>query len=261
MQQSLEAHVRENVHEHEVSFAPSQINQGLHWDELDGVFLCKGVSEVFGEAGAGKSQFVLFLLYRFLLKNQTKSALYLSTDNYFKANRFFDFCHSQLELGDRLFIQQIYDADSLLQYLNYFVSQLIQQEGIAFIVLDSIAGPLRVCDTREQKAFIAEIDKSIRRLIHTYGMVIIVTNQATASLGTSNLASREISSPEWPALLRNCSPALGLFWSNCVDNRLYIERRSEGPSPTRSLFLIRSSTHKPFSCTMEIHANTIKFTH
>lgn len=260
MHQSLEAFVRENVHEFQTPFIPCQINNEVRWDGLDGIFLGKGVSEVFGEAGAGKSQFVLFLLYQFLLNNQTKSALYLSTDNYFKANRFFDFCHSQPELGDRLFIQQIYDADSLLQYLNYFVSQLIEQEGIAFIVLDSIAGPLRVCDTSEQKAYIAEIVKCIRTLIHTYGIQIIITNQATASLGTSNLASRELSSPKWIALLRNCSPALGLFWSNCIDTRVYIERRVESPSPSRSLFLIRSPTHKPFSCTMEICADTIKFT-
>lgn len=262
MRKSLEDTVKENLCEFQAPFVPSEIICEEKWDGSDAFFRYKGVLEIFGEAGAGKSQFALFMLYRFLLENKSKGALYLSTDNYFKADRFFDFCQveNQHELGNRLFIQQVYDADSLIQYLNYFVTQLIQQEHIMLIVLDSIAGPLRVCDINEQKSFIAEIDKCLRKLIHTFGINIIVTNQATASLGTSNLASREFSLPEWGTLLNNCSPSLGLYWSNCVDTRLFIERKIEGSSTLRNLFLLRSPQSKSFLCKMEILSNTIKFT-
>lgn len=191
------------------------------------------ISELYGDPGVGKTQVAIRLTAEYLHYYQTETVLYISIDGFFRSERFFELSNNLYPnetLGDRLFVQHIYDADSLAHFMAYFLPRFCAEVNLGLLIIDSITSSLRICDPTDQKMTISYLEHSLRNQIKSSKLTVLTLNQVSASFGTSD---------------SNTKPALGISWSNCVDSR-YLMRRFESKTE-RELICVSNGYHMSFN--------------
>jgi RecA/RadA recombinase len=114
-------------------------------------------------------------------------------------------------------------------------SQQQQSSKIALIVFDGIAGFFRFSDPlfqqfqknnstfhRQRGSRLLHISSQLRRLSDLHDVPILITNQVTAAIPSSDSPSIS-GTPSGDQVV----PALGLAWSNCVSTRYILQRKDE----------------------------------
>jgi RecA/RadA recombinase len=111
--------------------------------------------------------------------------------------------------------------------------QRLQSQTISLLILDGIAGFFRFSDPlfqqfqksnstfhRQRGSRLLHISSQLRKLSDLHNIPILITNQVTASIPSSDTASLS-TSPGGDL------PALGLVWSNCVSTRYTLQRKDQ----------------------------------
>lgn len=243
-----------------------------------------GINEIVGEAGAAKSQLCFQLLLQVQLPspprehflnpplNPTTSdygldgcALYIGTEGEIPINRI---GAMQRGMYGRVSWTQGYDYMSgifpmRVQTMEELKSVLAQAEqtivekNIRLIVLDSIAGLLRVNENDEENHAslrvegMFELAATLKRISTMYRCIVIVANQVTdrvrqedTSGAVSINGSHYLDAYTTESSGRQVMPSLGISWASCVNTRLVLTRsggaRGHGESLTRSMSVMFS---------------------
>ncbi len=178
-----------------------------HFEKLEGLI------EIFGEAGTGKTQICVQLAKTYLINHEESSVLYICTEGPFNIRRFYDFVPDSHrdDVGRRLIIERIYDDELFLRFIKHVIPRFIQHSKIGLIVVDSIAALFRHHEDQIYlRSALFNVSKILRRLTAIFPLKIVVTNQVSTCLINS---------------LINV-PSLGHIWSNCIDHRIFLGKRS-----------------------------------
>ncbi|GLH12837.1 DNA repair protein Rad51 homolog [Gryllus bimaculatus] len=196
-------------------------------EELGGGFARRGITEVSGESGAGKTQLCLQAALSVQLSQSSggagAGAVYICTEDTFPSARLQQLLHLwpsihaktiAVKFSDNIFIEHIPDAESLKNCISVRLPNLLRQRKIGLVVVDSIAGPFRAdYDLRQGAVTRAQVLKSIGQELHMlaniHNLTVICVNQVTAVAGENKSLS---------------VPALGLAWANLVTTRLQLHR-------------------------------------
>ena len=227
---------------------------------LGGGVDAQGITEVAGEAGAGKTQLALQLTLQAMLPPSLGGlgggALILHTDSADFSSPMkrltslaqqFASRHAALgattgQLLERIWVMQIDEHEELWNVVHTRLPALLEQDSIRLIVLDSIAAPFRTsaeeamaADLAPRAAAHAERAQQLLRLAarlkqisDAYNVAVPVTNQvsdkpidARQRVGAAPWELATCPAPDGPVRV----PALGLSWAGCVNSRLLLSRR------------------------------------
>ncbi|XP_034247672.1 DNA repair protein XRCC3 [Thrips palmi] len=209
---------------------------------LGGGFPARGITELAGESGCGKTQLCLQLClgvqYSQSQGGFNSGAVYICTEDSFPTNRLQQLfhtysrrrgvCGSAKNFGDNIFIEHIADAAGMRQCVLGRLPKLMTSQRVGLIVIDSVAGIFRSSyennEIRNRAEDMRVVAGQLHKIAAEYGVCIICVNQVTASDG-----------PE------RCIPALGLAWSNLVTTRIQLhlmEPNGIDGAPHRSLQVV-----------------------
>uniref|UniRef100_A0A336L9F2 CSON006492 protein n=1 Tax=Culicoides sonorensis TaxID=179676 RepID=A0A336L9F2_CULSO len=190
---------------------------------LNGGLSLKGITEISGESGCGKTQLCMFLCltvqFPMKLGGLGKKSIYITTEDDLRTERVIVMAKSlikkhKLEVKvtdflDNLIYIKVLDEDLLLQLLEGRLQRLLEMEPIGLIVIDSITAIFRLDSNYIDRADrMRELVMCLQNLSQKYGFLIVCVNQVS-----NNLVS------EVPA------PALGLAWANLISTRLQIIKK------------------------------------
>lgn len=198
-----------------------------------------GITEICGEAGAGKSTFALRLALQVQLPRAdgglAGAAVYIATEH-FSDKRLrqlataFPPCRPRVSL-DRVYLQSARSLDDLAAILTQ-LPLLMRARGVRLVVLDSIAALFRAADLDaaappqhflfERSNLLFSLARRLRALADEFGAVVLVTNQVTDVVAAVNAPTDTDNSAAVRA-------ALGPSWSACVTTRLAL-RKASGPA-------------------------------
>ena len=222
--------------EEETSTRRLSVGCGLLDASLKGGFPLQGITEIVGEAGAGKTQFALSLSLQCCLPPAYgglggKAAYLCCGEGEFPFRRLAQIAtslshrlgtSSHEELLQNVQINQCHNADDVLDALKKKLPTMCASENVRLVVIDSIAGMVRndyetksVCDMSLRTVLLFKVAKELKWLADIYNVCVLVVNQVTAK-GFENHSSSNNNN--------DCSPALGLAWSHCVNTRICLRR-------------------------------------
>ncbi|XP_075226431.1 DNA repair protein XRCC3-like isoform X2 [Lycorma delicatula] len=218
----------------------------------------RGITELSGESGSGKTQFCLQLTITVQLPfyngGFNAGAVYICTEDKFPSPRlqqlFTTFPLSTHEdkkkLGDNVFIEHIADVDGLKQCVMTQLPHLLTRQSIGLVVIDSITAVFRADYDQHDMATRAKDLRTVGLQLHSlanqFHISVLCVNQVSSLIQQDN----------------NCRsilvPALGLAWSNLVTTRLQM---IQGETDNRALHVIFSPELPQTSCPYKISASGI----
>ncbi|XP_034933799.1 DNA repair protein XRCC3-like [Chelonus insularis] len=181
-----------------------------------------GITQIYGEAGTGKTQLALQLCLTSQIPSSggyKAGAIYICTESKFPSNRLqellkFSPVAKQYKInGDVIFIEHISTVSDLESCVKYRIPSLLLTQKIGLIVIDSIAAPFRVeFDSKELKHR-AKLLRSIGLTLHNYskshGICCVCINQVSSAMGNTSKTD---------GICSNNQPVLGSVWACQVTN-------------------------------------------
>ena len=139
--------------------------------------------------------------------------------------------------------------------LKLLIIDNIQSVGDNFVKVDGQV------DFIERSNFLLKHSKGLKRLAYQYKIVVIIINNVTSDVNqNAGDASRGFYTEKKGAN----QPALGLLWSNCVNERISLKRRTlGGGAPTgenvkRHLAIEKSSYMRRSDIEFEVHQGGVR---
>ena len=211
---------------------------------LHGGIPCNSITEIVAESGCGKTQISLQLLLSAQLPTSlgglSASSLYLHSEFPFPFRRLRQLALSNPTLQnplDNILIHPLHSADHLLDLLSRLDPLLVHPPPqtrfpIKLIVIDSIAALFRSefdnnpSDLKRRSGLFFKISSKLKAQAMRFGLAVVVTNQVTDSVDSSDGLRIGNSWFLYSSGRRVCA-ALGLSWANCVNTRLFLSRDEE----------------------------------
>lgn len=214
------------------------LNTALH-----GGLPAASITELVGPASLGKTQFCLTMTVLSCRHNKRGSVLYIDTESKFSPQRLAEIAVARYpnEFGteptlaallDRVIVAKPEDSEDLLRKLNSLES-IIRDQGVSFIVIDSIAALARTADNSvslfERQRMLGRQASKLKYLSETFSIPVLVTNQVTTVLreGTLDQApvGAGVTAPNGmsSASTGQLTAALGTGWAHAVNTRLVVE--------------------------------------
>ncbi|XP_065095752.1 DNA repair protein XRCC3 [Ochlerotatus camptorhynchus] len=225
-------------------------------DSLDqltgGGISSRGVVEIAGDAGSGKTQLCLHLALVCQIQppidqgNVRKGVVYISTENPFPSKRLVQMeqamkrnLGSQMDLKkytDNIFVEHLNSGGALEDCITQRLPVLLENNPIGLLIIDSITAAYADEQNYVERA------QSFRRVVHTvqslqnrFDFGFVCTNQVRSVVDSSTLEDEKI------------VPALGLAWGSLVHTRFQLSR-IPGTAGERRCQLLFSPTAAPGRC-------------
>lgn len=223
---------------------------------LGGGIATRGITELAGESGCGKTQLCLQLSLTVQLPRfkggLAAGAVYICTEDKFPSSRLQQLMqmsstvreNEDIKFGDSIFIEHIADIEGLKQCIGGRLQQLLKQSTIGLIVIDSIAAVFRAEYDHSEALTRAKELRSVAMQLHAlanqYKLAVVCVNQVADVMNTTG--SSEVQKV----------PALGLAWANLVTYRLQMLRSTGCERSLHVVFSpdVPSSSH-PYIITSE----------
>uniref|UniRef100_A0A182W312 RecA family profile 1 domain-containing protein n=1 Tax=Anopheles minimus TaxID=112268 RepID=A0A182W312_9DIPT len=187
---------------------------------------CRGIFELAGDPGAGKTQIALKLALSAQHGVPGSSVVYICTEHLFPSSRLLqmeaahkrqypedDTVHAH-NFADHILVEHARCVPTLLTCLFDQLPKLLEKTKISVLIIDSITSPFV-----EEKNYIQRAE-TFRSLVHRlhhlqeqHNFATLVTNQVRSVIDSATLDDQ-----------RNV-PALGLAWSTLVHTRLQLSRK------------------------------------
>jgi hypothetical protein len=235
-----------------------------HFDALLGGGLpLRGLVELCGEAGSGKTQLVMQLALQSCARLGGR-VLIINTEGIFPAQRLSQMAGAaRAALVERVLLTDVGDAAALEIYLEG-LPLFVKRNDVRLVVVDSVAAPLRGeygggADAPERSRLLFSLAAALLRVNAGWGVGVVAVNQASDVVegegggggggGGGALAAAAAAGvravPRLAAALsggRWVRPALGLSWDSCVTHRLFL---TKGPGEGRRGMLLLCSPALP----------------
>mmetsp|Transcript_83928 Transcript_83928/g.224545 ORF Transcript_83928/g.224545 Transcript_83928/m.224545 type:complete len:327 (-) Transcript_83928:584-1564(-) len=233
-----------------------------------------GFSEIYGEAGVGKSQILLQLLIRVQYPlsrgGLARKAVYICTEGEAPIKRLKQLADFQFQDRssifngvhpfENIFIETGHSAQDMLDIVQKRLPILMDAHPIGVVVLDSIAAPIRGDDflsSIQQSASRAELLIHLGSLLKTlasrHNAVVVIANQVSDVIrpdSSTNLKEPARSFENQLGMLSEASldkkASMGLAWSHCVNTRILMTRKrqlefsADSPPPTTKVIVVPS---------------------
>lgn len=239
----------------------------------------RGIVELCGEAGSGKTALSMVIALRFAAAFG-RVALIVNTESPYPAVRLEALTGSSSALIDLVRISDVRDAPALEAFLEA-LPRAVAASRIGLIVLDSIAAPLRADlgaagDAPERARWLIAVAAALLRLNAEAGVAVVIVNQVTDIVegdgGALEMAASEgvryvpRRSAAWSGG-RWARPALGPAWDACVAHRIMLTHPRLGGDGgaasgacRRGLCLMRSPLAPAAALTFELGAGGLEHT-
>ncbi|XP_012221734.1 DNA repair protein XRCC3-like [Linepithema humile] len=194
---------------------------------LKGGIPCRGITQIYGAAGTGKTQLALQLCLTVQLPATAggleAGAIYISTETAFPSKRLqqlldnSEITKTHSVTGDVIFVNHVATTDELELCLKNRVPLLMNVHKIRLLIVDSIAAPYRVEDWKNQLQAKSKRDvgRQLHKLCKNNDLCIISINQVSAVIDNHSLTSEAIDE----------QPALGFTWSSMVTSSIYFYKK------------------------------------
>jgi RecA/RadA recombinase len=236
--------------------------------------LATGITQVYGEAGSGKTQIGLSTCVSCVAASPNNIALHVSLGEgegtscaARLAQRLFQMVASRfhenavmmdsLLLLKRIQTRALRNQEELVNFVNRELPEMLASKllQIQLIVLDSIAGMFRTCSKNEegypQRArLLFDIASQLKRISHEYQIPILVMNQVSTNISNNTMV-----------------PALGVSWAACVNTSYRVERSERHTKENekkessvvfeRKITLVHSSSYPETTIPFEIQASGV----
>lgn len=228
---------------------------------LRGGIATRGITELSGESGCGKTQMCLQLSLTVQLPHVkgglAAGAVFICTEDKFPSSRLQHLMQTlnketeneDIKFGDNIFIEHIADVEALKQCISEHLKQLLKRSKIGLIIIDSIAGVFRAEYDHSEALTRARELRSVAMQLHTlanqHNIAVVCVNQVADMMNTSDSSGVQK------------VPALGLAWANLVTFRLQMLRDA---GSARSLSVVFSPDLPRSSCPYIITSEGIKGT-
>ncbi|ALC46592.1 spn-B [Drosophila busckii] len=204
-----------------------------------GGIVTRGITEICGASGVGKSQLLLQLALCVQLPRTLgglgKGVAYICTEDVFPSRRLMQitkafearYPEEQINYLGNIFIEHQYESEPLLNCVCNRLQELLQEHSIGLIIIDSVAAVFRLYTNFEQRA------RDMRRLANAllsygdkYNCAVVCVNQMTASSETKGAELQEV-------------PCLGYQWANLGRTRMRISRVPKQIKQAEQLLTVR----------------------
>ncbi|XP_024873415.1 DNA repair protein XRCC3-like isoform X1 [Temnothorax curvispinosus] len=195
--------------------------------KLRGGVPCRGITQIYGAAGTGKTQLALQLCLTVQLPITAgglgAGAIYICTETAFPSKRLqqllenSEIAKTHPVNGDVIFVSHVATIEELVVCLQRRVPMLMNARKIGLLIIDSIAAPYRVEDWKEQQQGKSKrlIGRQLHELCKNDDLCVICINQVSAVIGGHRLISEDASE----------QPALGFTWSSMITTSIYFYRK------------------------------------
>lgn len=189
---------RKHVHfqtasQFEHQMTPNQLQFGCR--SLDRIIrngLSRGITEISGEAGVGKSQLSLQLSLMVQLPIEfgglEKAAVFICTEDAFPSERLFQLAHcftkryGDKNYLDNIYIEHVHDSEHLLKCVLSRLPNLMCQKQIGLIVVDSVAGVYRSeTDAITRANDMRKVAHGLQMISTKYECAIVCVNQVIST--------------------------------------------------------------------------------
>ncbi|XP_063707099.1 uncharacterized protein LOC134835963 [Culicoides brevitarsis] len=190
---------------------------------LCGGLRLRGITEIAGEAGSGKSQLAMNLCLTTQLPLEmggigTKS-LYISTEGPLATERLLRMARTLIEkhelnvtatqMMDNVIYISVMEYDDLYNLIVNRLERLLETEPVGLVIIDSIAAIFRIEERyAERSQDLRSLVVTLQHLGKKYDFATVCINQVR-----NDLESEEV------------GPTLGLSWANLVTTRLQIYKQ------------------------------------
>ncbi|XP_012525083.1 DNA repair protein XRCC3 [Monomorium pharaonis] len=195
--------------------------------KLGGGIPCRGITQIYGAAGTGKSQLALQLCLTVQLPITAgglgAGAIYICTETAFPSKRLqqllrnSEIAKTHSVNGDVILVNHIATIEDLELCLQRKVPILMSTRKTGLLIIDSIAAPYRVEDWRDEVQ--GKSKRSIGRQLHELckndDICVICINQVSAVIDGHRIINEDATE----------KPALGFTWSSMITTSIYFYRR------------------------------------
>eukprot|EP00960_Hanusia_phi_P054012 762521-Hanusia_phi.AAC.12 len=196
------------------------------------------VTEVCGEAGAGKTQLMLHLMIRCQYSKEQgglgRKAVYVCTEGeppMKRLRQIADSCKDEIlphwkgaHPCDNIFIEKAHTPPELEYVIESRLPHLLELHSPGLVIIDSIAAPLRGDEAYQgyqesalRSEFLMKISRLLKCLATRFNCAIVTVNQVTDSFSPSEDQS-------YTGRKGTKQASLGLTWSQGVNARLILLR-------------------------------------
>lgn len=204
---------------------------GLLDTKLNGGLRTSYVTQICGEAGAGKSNFCYWLLAHTItpkiFRGAEKVAILIETESASieRIAAMVPESHRE-ESMERLLVYKAPSSDTLKEIVTELLPKIVRErQNVGLIVIDSIAAPLGHLRGYERKSMFVEIGDSLRALTRDFRCVVVVTNQVRSHIDQDYSILPEDGverNKPFELIDRRFVPALGLAWRRQIDVSFHI---------------------------------------
>ncbi|KAL6260389.1 hypothetical protein P5V15_007917 [Pogonomyrmex californicus] len=194
--------------------------------KLKGGLPCRGITQIYGAAGTGKTQLALQMCLTVQLPitmgGLEAGAIYICTETAFPSKRLqqllkkSEITKAHSVTGDVIFVTHIATIEELVLCLQRKVPVLMNAHKIGLLIIDSIAAPYRSEDWKDQGKTKRSIGRQLHELCKNDDLCVICINQVSAVIDGHILISENA----------NEQPALGFTWSSMITNSIYFYRKN-----------------------------------
>ncbi|XP_035779744.1 DNA repair protein XRCC3-like [Anopheles albimanus] len=194
----------------------------------DGGIPRRGIVEIAGDPGSGKTQIALKLALEAQRQDPDASVVFISTEHPFPSGRLLEMEAAlkrqhpsdpfvqQHNFADGVLVEHVKYVRSLTNCLFQQLPQLLKSTRVSLVIIDSITGPfIGEKDYKARAATFREIVQRLHLLQEQYNMAVYVNNQVRSVIDASG-----------PQRRGKCIAALGLTWSSLVHTRLQLCRNA-----------------------------------
>ncbi|THK33085.1 DNA repair protein XRCC3 [Diachasma alloeum] len=181
----------------------------------------RGITQIYGEAGTGKTQFALQLCLTAQIspeRDSRKGVLYICTESVFPSKRLQELLKTSpiskkyKSTSDLIFVEHISTVGDLENCILTRVPVFLANNSIALLIIDSIAASYRVEYEENQLKSRAKSLRSIGHALHGFSMnnnlCVVCINQVSANMGAGK------------SLCHDNKPVLGVTWACQVTNSI-----------------------------------------
>ncbi|XP_034663316.1 DNA repair protein XRCC3 [Drosophila subobscura] len=186
-----------------------------------GGVVTRGITEICGAAGVGKTQLLLQLALCVQLPLQLgglgKGVAYICTEDVFPARRLREMSNAMearypqesLNLMGNVFVEHQREIDTLMNCVVNHLPRLLRQHSIGLIVIDSVGAIFRLfTDYLERAKLMRRLANALISYADKYNCAVVCVNQVSSKCNGSS----------------DDAPSLGLQWSHLGRTRMSITR-------------------------------------
>ncbi|XP_058055577.1 DNA repair protein XRCC3-like [Anopheles bellator] len=215
----------ETMHKHSDRWGKLSFGVGVLDTLTGGGIPRRGIVELAGDPGAGKTQIALRLALNVQRQVEGSSVVYVATEHPFPSRRLLqmeseykrlhhsDGAVQRHNFADHILVERVTNVPTLMACLFERLPRLLEKTVVSLLIIDSITSPfLDEEDYVERAETFRTMVHDLHRYQERHNMAILVTNQVRCVFDS------------WPLDNAQIVPALGLAWGSLVHTRIQLSR-------------------------------------